>query len=89
MLKRLFGKREKPEELQEPVIPTEFIEVHVPIEYAIQFNLKRSWKPADGRDFRIVLDNKGLSVFPRRKLTKADYAGIAVLAADTERGGGA
>lgn len=61
------------------MIPTQFDERPVPVEIR-EFGVMGSWKPADGRDFRILyMGNGKWRCLPKVKLTQADYDGIAIL----------
>lgn len=76
---RLITKREQAQETPADVPPTAFEERHVPLEIR-HFGVVRSYRPVDGRDFRVLLDQDGKwSVFPKTKLTAADKEGIILL----------
>lgn len=59
----------------------EFEETVVPKWIADEMDIVRSWKPKDGRDFRIVLTKDGrLFAFPRVRLSEEDRVFIRNLA---------
>ena len=58
-----------------------FREVHVPIEIQL-LGTRRSFKPLDGGDYRVLVDDNGKwSVFPRRRLSDEQKAAIVKLMA--------
>jgi len=60
-----------------------FEEKHVPVEIR-GYGIVRSFKPDNGRDYRLLLDDKGnWSTFPRTKLDDDEKTAIVLLALET------